>query len=727
MVAGGELKVDDIMPDDILHLKVAEALPKDVGRGIARIDPEYMKKIGVEVGDIIEVVGKRKTVVRVMPTFKEQRGRGIFQIDGIVRQNAQIGLGEKGKLCRTNAKDALSITLAPVDAARGKNGERESRFIGRLLEGLPVLTGDRVRVNYPSSVHREFLVVGTSPQQAVLVQITTVIKLNNDQDLTSKGSKVTYEDVGGLNKEISKVREMIELPLKYPEVFIRLGIEAPKGILLHGPPGTGKTLIARAVANETDAFFIHVNGPEIINKYYGESEAKLRQIFESAAKHAPSIVFLDEIDAIAPKREEVKGEVEKRVVAQLLALMDGIDSRGQIIVIGATNIPNALDPALRRPGRFDREIYIGIPDQAGRQVILQIFTRGMPLADDVDLNEIARITHGFVGADLGALCKEAAMVSLRGILPQIEFESAVIPYEVLSKLEVRMAHFYSALKEVEPSATREISVEVPAVRWSDIGGLAEIKQLLTEALEWPLKYGELLRRGNITPPKGILLFGPPGTGKTLIAKAAAHESEANFIPVKGPELLSKWVGESEKGVREVFKKAKQAAPCIVFFDEIDALAPVRGSGSGDHVTERVVSQILTEMDGIEELRGVKILAATNRLDMVDPALTRPGRFDLLIPLPKPDAQARLEIFKIHTDGMPLEDDVDLPELARLTDGFSGAEIQWICNRAGLLAVKDFIGQHASISEELIEDFTVSPKHLREAVSSYFRGKGESNG
>lgn len=713
--------------DNVLQLRAAEALPKDVGRGIIRIDPQDMNRIGVDLGEIVEILGKKRTAVRVMPTFMEHRGKGVFQIDGIIRQNAQIGLGEKGEIYKTDFKDAISITLAPVDIVKGNADERDSHFIGRLLEGLPVLTGDRVRVNYPSSMYREFLVIETCPQQAVLVQTTTVIKLKSHQNLESRGSKVTYEDIGGLSKEILKVREMVELPLKYPEIFVRLGIEAPKGILLHGPPGTGKTLIARAVANETDAFFIHVNGPEVIHKYYGESEAKLRQIFDSAAKHAPSIIFLDEIDAIAPKREEVRGEVEKRVVAQLLALMDGIEPRGQIIVIGATNIPNALDPALRRPGRFDREMVIGIPDQPGRQVILQIFTRGMPLAGDVNLHEVARVTHGFVGADLEALCKEAAMASLRDILPEIEFESAVIPFEVLSKLEVRMEHFYLALKEVEPSATREVYVEVPTTKWEDIGGLFEIKQLLTETLEWPLKYDELLRKGHITPPKGILLYGPPGTGKTLLAKAAAHESEANFISVKGPELLSKWVGESEKGVREVFKKAKQAAPCIVFFDEIDALAPVRGSGSGNHVTERVVSQILTEMDGIEELRGVRILAATNRLDMVDPALTRPGRFDLLVPLPKPGMRERLEIFRIHTKGMPLEEDADLLEMAQLADGLTGAEINWICNKAGLLAVREIVQDNPSVSKEIVDGFTISKKHLREAATLYINGTGGDNG
>jgi len=685
-----------------------------------------MQKLDVDTGDIVEITGRKKTVARVMPTFKEQRGKSIFQIDGIIRQNALIGLGEKGQLLKTTARPAQTVVLAPVDTLKGRTGEKDSHFIGRLLEGLPVQKGDKVRVNFPGSIYREFLVIETVPQEAVLVQTATSVKLKTDGNVETGGSKVTYEDVGGLSKEISKVREMIELPLKYPEIFIRLGIEAPKGILLHGPPGTGKTLIARAVAHETDAWFIHINGPEIINKYYGESEARLRQIFENAAKNAPSIIFLDEIDAIAPKRAEVTGEVEKRVVAQLLALMDGIESRGQIIVIGATNIPNALDPALRRPGRFDRELVISIPDQHSRLEILQIHTRGMPLAEDVDLEQIARITHGFVGADLQALCKEAAMISLRKILPRIEFESAYIPCEVIAELLVSMEHFDAALKEVEPSAIREIFAEVPNIRWEDVGGLQEVKQELLEAIEWPLRYGQLFKKAHITPPKGILLYGPPGTGKTLIAKATANESEANFISVKGPELLSKWVGESEKGIREVFRKARQAAPCIVFFDEIDALAPVRGAGFGGAVTERVVSQLLTEMDGIEELRGVVVLAATNRLDMVDPALLRPGRFDRLIALAMPDEEMRKEILKVHTRGIPMDEDTDLMYLARLTDGLTGAEIASICNKAGLLVIREVIKREGMVSDLISSQFTVSKRHFKEAVSLYRSNRGGNN-
>jgi transitional endoplasmic reticulum ATPase len=514
---------------------------------------------------------------------------------------------------------------------------------------------------------------------------------------------------------------MIELPLKYPEVFERLGIDAPKGVLLHGPPGCGKTLIARAVANETSAHFIHISGPEVIHKFYGESEAHLRALFEDARTNAPSIVFVDEIDAIASKREEIRGDqqVERRVVAQLLALMDGLKSRGEVVVIGATNIPNVLDPALRRPGRFDREIAISIPDKNARLEILHIHIRGMPLADDVDLERIAGITHGFVGADLEALAREAAMITLRKIMPKIEFEADNIPYELLLELEVTMDDFLNALKEVEPSAIREVFIEIPDVRWDDVGGLDEVKRVLKESIEWPLKYPELFDHMRTNPPKGILLYGPPGSGKTFLAKAVASESEINFISVKGPELLSKWVGESERGIREVFRKAKQASPCIVFFDEIDAIAPIRGASSDSHVTERVISQFLTELDGMEELKGVIVLAATNRLDMVDPALLRPGRFDLRLELPTPDAKARLEIFNIHTRGKPLAADVDLKALADTTDGLVGADIEAICRRASMLAIREFLGKHRTFKSETkkvdLSQAKVSNKHFEEVI------------
>jgi transitional endoplasmic reticulum ATPase len=533
----------------------------------------------------------------------------------------------------------------------------------------------------------------------VLISPATVIRLASEEGKREPGT-ITYEDIGGLRREMRRIREMIELPLRYPEVFERLGIDPPKGVLLHGPPGCGKTLIARAVAHETSAHFVHVNGPEIMAKYYGEAEGNLRAIFDEAKKRAPAIIFIDEIDAIAPKREEMSGDrqVERRVVAQLLALMDGLESRGNVIVVAATNIPNTLDPALRRPGRFDREIAIGVPDKDGRREILEIHTRGMPLAADpstdsgqvVNLDRLAAVTHGFVGADLEALSREAAMSALRRLMPDIDFAQAHIPYDKLMALEVTMDDFLAALAEVEPSAIREVFTEVPDVGWADVGGLDKVKQLLMEAVEWPLHYGPLFRHAGVRPSKGILLHGPPGTGKTLLAKALARESEANFIAVKGPQLLSMWVGESERGVREVFRKARQSAPCIIFLDEVDALAPRRGGGGDSQVTERVVSQLLTELDGIEELKEVVVLAATNRLDRVDPALLRPGRFDFLVELPAPDQEARLSILRVHTRRMPLADDVNLAALAAETEGFVGAEIEELCRRAALLAIREHL-------------------------------------
>nr|WP_238134321.1 CDC48 family AAA ATPase [Calderihabitans maritimus] len=699
-----------------LRLRVSEALTKDVGRAIARIDPAHMEEINVAVGDIIEIIGGKRTAAKVMPTYPEQRGKGIIQIDGISRENAQVTLGDKVEIRKISVKPAVKVILAPVSAQPRALKQEDTGYIGKLIEGFPLVQGDKVRINLFGFQSQEFLVVDTIPKDVVLVHTGTTVNVKPEEGTGDRGFLVSYEDIGGLHKEIQRIREMIELPLKYPELFNRLGIEAPKGVLLYGPPGTGKTLIARAVANETDAHFFHVNGPEIIHRFYGESEAKLRAIFEEASKKAPSIIFLDEIDAIAPKRETVVGEVEKRVVAQLLGLMDGLESRGQVVVIGATNIPNSLDPALRRPGRFDREIAINIPDKHSRLEILQIHTRGMPLAADVDLKKVSEITHGYVGADLAALCKEAAMVCLRKVLPKIDFSVERIPYELLAELQVTMADFYEALKEVEPSAIREVVAEVPDVHWSDVGGLTEIKQKLMEVVEWPLKYTGLFDYAKIELPKGILLYGPPGTGKTLLAKAVATESGVNFISVKGPELMSKWVGESEKGVREVFKKAKQAAPCIVFFDEIDALVPTRGTGGGDaHVTERVLSQMLTELDGVEELKGVVVLAASNRPELIDPALLRPGRFDLRLELLVPDVDARLEIFQIHTRGKPLAEDVDLVKLAIETEGATGADIQAICNRAALIAVREFLQNRESLSPEDYTAFSIATRHFSAAM------------
>ena len=531
---------------------------------------------------------------------------------------------------------------------------------------------------------------------------------------SAKASGISYEDLGGLRKEIRRVREMIELPLRYPQLFERLGINAPKGVLLHGPPGTGKTLLARAVAHETEAAFISVSGPEVIHKFYGESEAKLRGIFEQARKNSPCIIFLDELDAIAPKRETVQGEVEKRVVAQLLALMDGLEARGQIIIIGATNLPNLLDPALRRPGRFDREIEIGIPDAISRKEILEIHSRGMPLAEDVDLARLAAITHGFVGADLESLCREAAMTTIRGVMPEIDFASEEIPYDVLLALKVTMENFLSALAEIEPSAVREVFVEVPDIKWEDVGGLDAVKGELREAVEWPLKYAELFQHAGIRPAKGILLYGVPGTGKTLLAKAIASQSGVNFISVKGPALISKYVGESERGIREVFKKARQAAPCIIFFDEIDALAPTRDTDAGDsNVSQRVISQLLTEMDGVEELKGVLVLAATNRKDMLDPALLRPGRFDLLLEVPPPDAEGRAKIFAVHLKKKPMAADVEFIDLAKSTDGFTGAEIEMVCHRAALMAVREFIEAHGEGKD--LSRFQITQDKLATAI------------
>ncbi|MEK6582546.1 MAG: CDC48 family AAA ATPase, partial [Nitrospirota bacterium] len=627
-----------------MTLKVKEALPKDVGRAIARIDPEDMKKIEAEVGEIIEITGKRITPAKVMPCYAEDRGKNIIQIDGITRENAQVGIDEKIRIQKVKAKPAGKITLAPLSVSGLLQKEKDIKYLGSLIGGLPLTAGDRIRASLFGARACDFKVIDTIPDGIVLIEPTTLIKIKDKGTKDIKETRISYEDIGGLHTQIQRIREMIELPLKYPQIFERLGIGAPKGVFLYGPPGTGKTLIARAVANETDAYFTHISGPEIMGKFYGESEARLREIFEDAQKHAPAIIFIDEIDAIAPKREEMGSEkqVERRVVAQLLALMDGLESRGHIIVIAATNIPNVIDPAVRRPGRFDREISIPIPDKNGRLSILYIHTRGMPLAEDVDLERLAEITHGFVGADLEALAREAAMSALRKILPTIDFELADIPYETLMGLQVTMDNFLEALKEVEPSAIREFFVEVPDVKWDDVGGLENIKRELIEAIEWPLKYPELFKKANTQPPKGILLYGAPGTGKTLLAKAVASQTGVNFISVKGPSLISKFVGESERGIREVFKKAKQASPTILFFDEIDSLVPMRGTAGDSQVIERVISQFLTEMDGVEELKGVMVLAATNRLDLIDPAILRSGRFDLLLELPKPNPTTREE-------------------------------------------------------------------------------------
>ena len=670
----------------VLKLKIAEALSKDVGRGIARMGPEDLERLQLAVGDLVEIVGKRATVCKAMPAHKELRGQSRIQVDGLVRENAGAGLDEFVKVRKTACRPAERVVLDPANV---RPSERDLNYIGSLLDGLPVQEGDRIRAALFGSRWADFKVGATTPKGAVLINPTTRLVIGNPQQAAESASRSTsYEDIGGLRPQLQRIREMIELPLRYPEVFEQLGIDAPKGVLLHGPPGCGKTLIARAIAHETEANFYSISGPEIIHKFYGESEAHLRKIFEEAARKGPSIIFLDEIDAIAPRRENTVGEVEKRVVAQLLALMDGLSKRQQLIVIAATNLPNLLDPALRRPGRFDREIAIPIPDRTGREEILSVHSRGMPLSTDVDMRHMAAITHGFVGADLEALCREAAMICLRRIMPDIDFALARIPYEQLTKLEVGKEDFIDALREVEPSATREVFVEVPDVHWEDVGGLDQVKQRLIEAVEWPLQHAELFAEAGIRPPKGILLTGPPGCGKTMLAKAIANESQVNFISVKGPALLSKYIGESERGVRDMFRKAKQAAPCIIFFDEVDALVPARGSGGGDsHVADRVLSQFLTELDGVEELKGVLMLGATNRQDMLDPAILRPGRFDQIVEIPLPDEQGRRQIFEVHLRHKPLAPGIDIGKLAAATEEFSGAEIQGVCVAAALSAVR----------------------------------------
>ena len=702
-----------------VELKVVEAMARDVGRGIARIDPVVIEELGLSSGDVVEIRGKKRTVARVWPGYPEDRGQRIIRIDGYIRRNAGVGIDDKVKVKKVAAQPARLIKLAPTEELRIVGGEA---YLRQYLENMAMTKGDVIEINI---MGRKIGLVVTShqpPADAVIVTYATQVQISEKPaKLPERIPRVTYEDIGGLREEIRKVREMIELPLKYPEIFERLGVEAPKGVLLHGPPGTGKTLLAKAVANETEANFYSISGPEIMSKFYGESEERLREIFREAEENAPSIIFIDEIDAIAPKREEVHGEVERRVVAQLLALMDGLKSRGRVVVIGATNRPNALDPALRRPGRFDREIEIGVPDRNARKEILLIHTRGMPLPQDEEerrriIEDFADRTHGFVGADLEALCKEAAMRALRRILPEIDFEMESIPAEVLDKIEVTYRDFEEAFMDIEPSAMREVLVEVPDVRWSDIGGLKEAKQELQEMVEWPLKYPEVFEHMRTQPPKGVLLFGPPGTGKTLLAKAVATESEANFISVKGPEILSKWVGESEKAVREIFRKAKQAAPTVVFFDEIDAIAGVRGMEMGAKVGERVLNQLLTEMDGLEELHNVVVIAATNRPDMLDPALLRPGRLDRLLYIPPPDREAREEIFRIHTKGKPLAEDVDFGKLAEAAENYTGADISAVCNEAAMLAIREYVTSGKPLEKEKLQkELKIEMRHFEEAM------------
>lgn len=706
---------------------MAEARQRDVGYGIARIDREVGASAGLATGDVIEIRGKKLAVATLWLGYLEEE-KDIIRIDGYIRNNAGVALNDYVLVRKAQVKEAKLVTLAPVNSTI-KPDENFTKLVKSRLIEYPVVQKNIVPVLFFGNLFN-FAVIQTRPTGVVKITPNTriVIQSRAVQE-KSLSTHVTYEDIGGLDEEIQRIREMIELPLRFPELFQRLGIEPPKGVLLYGPPGCGKTLLAKAVATEAEANFILINGPEIMNKYYGETEAKLREIFRRAEEEAPSIIFIDEIDAIAPKRSEVTGEVEKRVVAQLLALMDGLESRGQVIVIGATNRPNALDPALRRPGRFDREIEIGIPDKRGRREILQIHTRGMPLASDVDLDKLAELTKGYTGADIAALCREAAMKCIRRILPSIDFNEERISPEILNSLEVTMKDFLEAYREITPTALREVEIETPTVRWEDVGGLAEVKQRLVEAIEWPLKYPDRFERLGIKPPKGILLYGPPGCGKTLLAKAIATEAEANFVTIKGPEIYSKWVGESEKAIREVFRKARQAAPCIVFLDEIETIAPrkdILDDSSG--VTHRVASQLLAEMDGIEELREVVVIGATNRPDLMDPSILRPGRFDRLIYVPPPDDKGRYEILRIYTRSMPLAADVDLRKLAAMTEGYSGADLESLCREAAMSALRrDRDVQQVSWSDfqEALKTVkpSITPNMLKEyeKVAEHLRG------
>lgn len=713
------------MSQSALSLKVLEAYTRDVGRGVARIDYDSMDTLNASTGDVIEIKGKRRTVAKCLPLYPSDEGKGIIRIDGLGRNNAGIAIGDSITVRKIKAVAAEKVVVAPLEAIP----PIDERYLADALESVPLIKGDNVMVPYFGG-RLTFQVIGVTPAaDAVLVTQKTVFHIAEKGETLRGVPQVTYEDIGGLTDEIKKVREMIELPLRHPEIFEKLGVEAPKGVLLYGPPGTGKTLLAKAVANESNAHFISISGPEIMSKFYGESEARLREIFKEAREKAPSIIFVDEIDSIAPKREEVTGEVERRVVSQMLSLMDGLEARGKVIVIAATNRPNAIDPALRRPGRFDREIEIKVPDKKGRKDILNIHTRNMPLVTEendsnyVNIDKIASVSHGYVGADLEYLCKEAAMKCLRRLLPELNMEDEKLPPETLDKLIVNNDDFQKALIEVTPSGMREVFIENPDVKWDDIGGLKEVKQQLQEAVEWPMKYPTLYDKLGHRMPRGILLHGPSGVGKTLLAKAVATESEANFVSVRGPELLSKWVGESERGIREIFRRARQASPCVIFFDEIDSIAPIRGAGAETAVTERVVSQLLTELDGMENMHGVIVLAATNRADMIDPALLRPGRFDKIIQIPMPEKDSRRQILEITAKSIPIVSDkneldyVNLDKIADLTDGMSGADVAAIANTAVSIVIHEYLDKHPT-KEELEKATTsarVTMRHFEEAV------------
>ena len=698
-------------------LTVAEANSKDVGRRIARVDPIAQELMELTSGDAIEVSSKgKKTTLLNWQGYPEDKGSGLIRIDGYIRNQLNVGVDDKVEIKKVAVNDAQSVTLRPTERLRIIDAER---YLANMVEGFVVTKGDLIPLSIMGQ-RTDFFIWSTNPAGPIIIKKSTKIIIDEKlaKDFSGEGfPTITYEDLGGLKDAITKVREMIDLPLRHPELFKRMGVKAPKGVLLQGPPGTGKTLLAKAIANETSANFFSIGGPEIMSKYYGESEARLRAIFQEAERRKPSIIFIDELDAIASKREDLVGEVEKRVVAQLLSLMDGLSSRGLVVVIGATNRVNAIDPALRRTGRFDREIEIGVPDSDGRREVLHIHTRGMPLAKNVDINKIADMSHGFVGSDLQALAKEAAMRAIRRILPEIDLTAESIPSDILNKIQVNMNDFTTVLNEMEPSAMREVFVEIPNVRWSDIGGLQELKQELRETIEWPLKYRTVYDYANANPPKGIFIYGPPGTGKTLIAKAVATESESNFISIKGPELLSKWVGESEKGIREIFRKARQAAPCIVFFDEIDAIAPIRGVDSADsRVTERVISQLLTELDGLEVLKNVTVIAASNRPDIVDPALLRSGRFDRHIYVPPPDRDSRISIIKIHIKNIPLGN-INVERLADMTENFTGADLASFISTAVMIAIRQYIFKYQDPidAEKHVRELKVNMQHVEDAI------------
>jgi len=694
-------------------LRVADARQRDVGHGKVRIDNDTMQRLGITAGDFVEIHGKKMTVAVAWPAYAEDQGQEIIRMDGLIRRNAGVALNEYVSVRKADVKDAQAIVFAPTDVRLSVDEEFVS-FVKRRFMDMPFIEGDMTLLSiFGSAV--PLIVTRTRPHGPVKITETAHVQVLSEPTPEKKGIPiVTYEDIGGLHEEIQRIREMVELPLRHPELFQRLGIEPPRGVFLYGPPGCGKTLLAKAVANESDANFYVISGPEIMSKFYGESEARLREIFQKAQETSPSIIFIDEMDAIAPKREEVTGEVERRVVAQLLSLMDGMGSRGNIIVIGATNRPNAIDPALRRPGRFDREVEIGVPDKAGRYEVLQIHTRNMPLAEDMDLKRLSDVTHGYTGADIASLCREAAMKALRRYIPEINLEEERIPPETLEKMVVKMDDFMSAYREITPTAMREVYVEVPQVHWIEVGGLKQVKQELMESVEWPLKKPEVFKKMGIKPPRGILLYGPPGCGKTLLARAVATESEANFISIKGPEVFSKWVGESEKAIREVFRKGRTAAPAIIFFDELDAIVPKRGLGYSDSgASERVISQLLTEIDGIESLQNVLVIAATNRPDILDPAVLRPGRFDRLIYVPAPDVDSLKEIFKIHSHDMPLSRDVDIEDLARKGQGYSGADIEAICREAAMTALR----QDIDSTEVSRRDFDIAFERVGPSITA----------